>query len=65
MRSRAFPSSEARVVLSGLAFPESPRWRDWLKTGALSIAAESCWAMKEPMKSAWLDDLRKAGLPEK
>jgi tetratricopeptide (TPR) repeat protein len=38
---------------------------DWLKTGGLSIAAESCWAMKEPMKSAWLDDLRKAGLPEK
>ena len=28
MRSRAFPSSEARVLLSGLAFPESPRWRD-------------------------------------
>jgi len=26
MRSRAFPSSEARVLLSGLAFPESPRW---------------------------------------
>jgi tetratricopeptide (TPR) repeat protein len=38
---------------------------DWLKTGAFSIATESCWAMKEPMKSAWLDDLRKAGLPEK
>ena len=28
MRSRAFQSSEARVVLSGLAFPKSPRWRD-------------------------------------
>jgi adenylate cyclase len=38
---------------------------DWLKTGSFSIATESCWAMKEPMKSAWLDDLRKAGLPEK
>jgi tetratricopeptide (TPR) repeat protein len=38
---------------------------DWLKEGAFSIATESCWAMKEPMKSAWLDDLRKAGLPEK
>jgi hypothetical protein len=38
---------------------------DWLKTGTLSIAAESCWAMKEPMKSGWLDDLRKAGMPEK
>ena len=38
---------------------------DWLKTGSFSIATDSCWAMKEPMKSAWLDDLRKAGLPEK
>ena len=38
---------------------------DWVKKGAFSIATESCWAMKEPMKSAWLDDLRKAGLPEK
>jgi adenylate cyclase len=38
---------------------------DWLKTGARSIATESCCAMKEPMKSAFLDDLRKAGLPEK
>jgi hypothetical protein len=28
MRSRVSPSSEARVLLSGLAFPESPRWRD-------------------------------------
>jgi adenylate cyclase len=38
---------------------------DWLKIAPLSIATDSCWAMKEPMKSAFLDDLRKAGLPEK
>jgi class 3 adenylate cyclase/TolB-like protein len=38
---------------------------DWLKGGAFSIATESCFAIKEPMKSALLDDLRKAGLPEK
>ena len=43
MRSRAFPSSEARVLLSGLAFPESPRWRDgrlWVcNWGAQEIVA--------------------------
>jgi sugar lactone lactonase YvrE len=43
MRSRAFPSSEARVVLSGLAFPESPRWCDgrlWVcNWGAQEIVA--------------------------
>jgi class 3 adenylate cyclase/TolB-like protein len=39
--------------------------RDWLKTGPFSIATASCWAMKEPMKQRYLDDLRKAGLPEK
>jgi adenylate cyclase len=38
---------------------------NWLKRGAFSIATESCFAIKEPMKSAFLDDLRKAGLPEK
>ena len=38
---------------------------DWLKIEAITIATDSCWAMKEPLKSAWLDDLRKAGLPEK
>ena len=38
---------------------------DWLKKGSFSIATESCLAIKEPMKSAYLDDLRKAGLPEK
>ncbi len=38
---------------------------NWLKRGAFSIATESCFAVKEPMKSAFLDDLRKAGLPER
>jgi sugar lactone lactonase YvrE len=43
MRSRAFPSSEARILLSGLAFPESPRWCDrrlWVcNWGAQEIVA--------------------------
>ncbi len=43
MRSKAFPSSEARVLFSGLAFPESPRWRDgrlWVcNWGAQEIVA--------------------------
>jgi sugar lactone lactonase YvrE len=43
MRPRAFPSSEARVLLGGLAFPESPRWRDgrlWVcNWGAQEIVA--------------------------
>ena len=43
MRSRAFPSSEARVLLSGLAFPKSPRWcdgRPWVcNWGAQEIVA--------------------------
>jgi len=43
MRSKAFPSSEARVLLSGLAFPESPRWSDgrlWVcNWGAQEIVA--------------------------
>jgi tetratricopeptide (TPR) repeat protein len=38
---------------------------DWRKDGPFSIATESCFAIKEPMKSAFFDDLRKAGLPEK
>ena len=43
MRSKALPSSEARVLFSGLAFPESPRWRDgrlWVcNWGAQEIVA--------------------------
>jgi adenylate cyclase len=38
---------------------------EWRKTGPFSIATASCWSIKEPMKSAYLGDLRKAGLPEK
>jgi tetratricopeptide (TPR) repeat protein len=40
---------------------------DWLKTGHnhYSVALESCFPVKEPMMTAFLDDLRKAGLPEK
>lgn len=37
---------------------------DWLKTGHYSIALESCFPVREPLFSAYLDDLRKAGLPE-
>ena len=36
---------------------------DWRKTGPYSIAAAWFWQIKEPMKSMYLDDLRKAGLP--
>jgi hypothetical protein len=38
---------------------------DWRKTSPFSIAAASCWQIKEPIKSVYLDDTRKAGLPEK
>ena len=38
---------------------------EWRKNGPFSIATASCWQIKEPMKSVYLDDLRKAGLPEK
>jgi hypothetical protein len=33
--------------------------------GHNTVAAEAMWPIKEPYKQAWLDDLRKAGLPEK
>ena len=43
MRTRAAPSPETRVLYSGLAFPESPRWRDgrlWIcNWGAQEIVA--------------------------
>src|SRR5271169_414457 len=49
MRSRAFPSSEARVLFSGLAFPESPRWRDgrlwvcnWGEQNVVAVDPEGC-----------------------
>ena len=61
MRSRAFPSSEARVLFSGLAFPESPRWREgrlWLcNWGAQEIVAvnpEGCSDVILPAPTATL-----------
>ena len=38
---------------------------EWRKKGPFSIATASCWQIKEPMKGVYLDDLRKAGLPER
>ena len=38
---------------------------DWLKTAPHSILTQSCNPIREPMKSMYLDDVRKAGLPEK
>ena len=51
---RAGRVDEARAIIA-----------DWLKTSPFSIATKSCLPIKEPMKSAYLDDLRKAGLPQK
>ena len=38
---------------------------EWLKTGPHSILTESCLPMREPLKRMYLDDLRKAGVPER
>ena len=38
---------------------------EYLKTGAHSVLSESCTPIREPMKQKYLDDLRKAGLPER
>jgi tetratricopeptide (TPR) repeat protein len=38
---------------------------EWLKTGPHSVLAESCQPIREPMKQKYLDDLRKAGVPER
>ena len=38
---------------------------DWLKDGLHSILSESCTPIREPMKQKYLDDLRKAGVPER
>ena len=38
---------------------------DWLKTAPHSILTQSCIPIREPMKQKYLDDLRKAGVPEK
>ena len=66
MRLRAFPSPEAQVLLSGLAFPESPRSRDgrlWIcNWGAQEIVAvdpeggttSSCPRRRRPSLSVWI-----------
>ncbi len=38
---------------------------EFLKTGSHSIETESCWPFREPLKHKYLDDLRKAGMPER
>jgi hypothetical protein len=38
---------------------------EWAKSGPHSVQAESCTPIREPMKQKYLNDLRKAGLPEK
>jgi adenylate cyclase len=38
---------------------------EWAKTGFHSILAEACVPIREPMKQKYLDDLRKAGVPER
>jgi len=38
---------------------------EWLKTGPHSVTSESCAPLRQPMKQKYLDDLRKAGVPEK
>jgi adenylate cyclase len=57
----------AAAILVRLGRPEEARAivADWRKIGSFSIATASCWPIKEPMQSAYLDDMRKAGLPEK
>jgi hypothetical protein len=38
---------------------------EWLKAGPHSVLAESCSPIREPMKQKYLDDLRKAEVPER
>jgi class 3 adenylate cyclase/TolB-like protein len=38
---------------------------EYLRTGPRSVLAEACNPIREPMKRKYLDDLRKAGLPER
>jgi adenylate cyclase len=38
---------------------------EWLKTGPHSVFAETCVPIREPMKQKYLNDLRKAGVPER
>jgi len=61
-----FPDTTAAIYVRVGRVEEARAFiADWLKRGAFSVATESCFAIKEPMKTAYLDDLRKAGLPEK
>jgi len=61
-----FPDITAAIyVRAGRVDEARATIADWLKTGSFSIATELCLAIKEPMKAGYLDDLRKAGLPEK
>jgi hypothetical protein len=61
------PGARARSPSSAVGRPDEAAAvvADWRKTGPYSIATASCWQIKEPMKSIYLGDLRKAGLPEK
>ena len=38
---------------------------EWLKTGPHSVFAGTCVPIREPMKQKYLNDLRKAGVPER
>jgi len=38
---------------------------EWLKAGPHSVLAEACSPIRKPMKQKYLDDLRKAGVPER
>jgi hypothetical protein len=38
---------------------------EYLRSGPHSVQAEACMPIREPMKQKYLDDLRKAGLPER
>ena len=43
---------------------QEPPSSEWRKTGPHSVLAEACTPIREPMKQKYLDDLRKAGMPE-
>ena len=38
---------------------------EYVKSGPHSVLAEACSPIREPMKQKYLDDLRKAGVPER
>jgi adenylate cyclase len=55
------------VIYAGLGRMDEARAAtvEYVKTGPHSVLAESCAPLREPMKQKYLDDLRKAGLPER